>query len=141
MEERVQCGTTNAVAYKTQREKLLSVPIPVEAAVNLKEVEEYNQQMAAKSEEQKKEEERERKATGTPEPEPVRPLVPLTACINALCAPEVIQGWYSAAAKTNTHCFKQKRFTTFPEYLILQLGRFHIEGMELKKLGMSNFSP
>lgn len=124
------------MAYKTQKEKLLNLPIPIEAAVNLQEVEEYNKREATKSEEQKKEEERERKAAGVTEPEPVRPLVPLSACINLSFAPELIQGWYSPAAKENTHCLKQRRFATFPKYLIMAMGRFFIEGMELKKLGM-----
>jgi ubiquitin carboxyl-terminal hydrolase 5/13 len=107
----------------------------VEAATNLPEVEEYNRQEAAKSEDQKKEEERERRAHGIPDPEPVRPLVPLSACINSFCAAERIDGWFSPAVQKNTYCLKERRFTTFPKYLILQMGRFLLSGMELKKLG------
>lgn len=138
IEERVQCGATECVAYKSQKEKILTLPIPVEAATNLQEVEEYNKKESAKSDEQKKEEERERKAAGISEPEPVRPLVPLSACINSLFAPEFIQDWFSSAANQSTHCIKQRRFSTFPPYLVLHMARFLVAGMELKKLGCPN---
>ncbi len=135
LEERLQCSETLCVGYKTQKEKILLLPIPVEAATNLPEVQEYNLREAGKSEDEKKEEERERRAAGIPDPEPVRPLVPLSACLNSFCAAEQIDGWFSPAAQKVTFCVKERRFTNFPKYLIFQMGRFLISGMELKKLG------
>eukprot|EP01127_Copromyxa_protea_P001634 TRINITY_DN11594_c0_g1_i1.p1 TRINITY_DN11594_c0_g1~~TRINITY_DN11594_c0_g1_i1.p1 ORF type:complete len:802 (-),score=245.62 TRINITY_DN11594_c0_g1_i1:36-2441(-) len=134
LEERIQCGITECVGYKSQKEKILSLPIPLEAATNTAEFEEYTKKEAAKSEEEKKEEEKARRAAGIHEPEPVRPIVPLSACINSFFAAEMVQGWYSSAAKQNTHCFKQRKFETFPPYLIMHMGRFQFSGGELKKL-------
>jgi len=134
LEERIQCTRTNEVAYTNHRHKFLSLPIPVEHCVNPGEVAKYEAEQAEK----KKAEE----AAGVnqasakkveQEPEPVRPIIPLSACITTLFTPE-ISSEFSTSVNENTKCIKSKKLSTFPEYLVLHLGRFTFSGGQLKKL-------
>jgi len=70
LEQRLECGTSGTVQYKTSKEKFLNLPIPVNACINPQEVEEYNKAQAAKTEEEKAKEKSEKKL----EEEPVRPI-------------------------------------------------------------------
>jgi len=64
----------------------------------------------------------------------VRPLVPLSACLEAFLEPEIIDGYYSTAIKGTTHAIKTTRMETFPDYLVLAMKRFVItEGWIPKK--------
>jgi len=47
---------------------------------------------------------------------------------------EAIDDWYSPALKAKSVCLKERRFLTFPNYLILQVGRFSYQGSIAKKL-------
>jgi len=84
---------------------------------------------AMKTEEQKKTE-KDNKVIN----EPVRPIVPLQTCFEQIFAQEAIDDWYSPAIKQKSVCLKDKRFVSFPKYLILQMGRFTYENGGSKKI-------
>src|SRR4051794_13395389 len=88
-----------------------------------------------KSEEQKKLEKENKVVI-----EPVRPIVPLQSCFTQVFAEEAIEDWYSPAIKQKSVCLKDKRFVSFPKYLILQMGRFTYEASGSKKIGIFIFS-
>jgi hypothetical protein len=55
---------------------------------------------------------------------PIVPLVPFAACLERWAAPEVVEGYESAAAGgARTTANKTVRFSTFPPYLVMQMAR------------------
>lgn len=68
--------------------------------------------------------------------EPVRPIVPLQTCFESVFAQEAIDDWYSPALKQKSVCLKEKRFLSYPKYLIVQMGRFTYDKGQLKKIGI-----
>lgn len=56
--------------------------------------------------------------------EPVKPVVPLAACIDKWAAGEVLGDYHSAALGRKTTATKHTRFSSFPPYLMLQLKRY-----------------
>lgn len=86
-----------------------------------------------KSEEEKKIEKEKRIIV-----EPVRPIVPLQTCFETVFAQEAIDDWLSPALKKKSVCLKDKRFLSFPKYLILQMGRFTYDKGQ-KKIGILFF--
>jgi ubiquitin carboxyl-terminal hydrolase 5/13 len=85
-ESRVECLTSHRVSYKTEHSSLLSLDIPLDAAVNLDEVTGYNE----------REQKRQKLKSEETEEEKVLPKVPLSACLERYAAPVVIDDYVSA---------------------------------------------
>jgi len=133
LEERLECSTSHSVKYSIVDKQIsLSLPIPVEKASNLPEVEAYNQREAKKTPEQKKEEINNGKIE-----RPIYPRVTLLQCFQEWSSPELIEGWYSSAVKGKTIAIKTKKFADFPRYLVLQMSKFRVTGLTFSKLDVS----
>jgi len=115
VEERLQCGTSGQIRYTYRSEYHLPVPVPVETASNLKEVQLYEEKKKAAQ------------AAGQPlksDSEVVRPKVTLQSCLEALIRQEEVQNFYSSAINGKTTALKCTRLSTFPEFLWIQLRKF-----------------
>jgi len=133
LEERLECSTSHSVKYNTiDKQVSLTLPIPVEKASNLADVDAYNTRESKKTLEQKKIE----AANGTGEL-PVYPKVSLMQCFQEWAHPEYIEGWYSSAVKGKTIAIKNKKFADFPPYLAIIMSKFRISGMTFSKLDVN----
>lgn len=115
-EERIQCIQSGKVKYTTRTEYLLSLPIPMNAALNKEKLEEF----------QLKKLEKESRGEKIDSSEIVRPFIPLTACIESFSVPEMVDDFYSSAINSKSTAQKTTRFRTFPDYLLVQLKKFTI---------------
>ncbi|CAG0895747.1 unnamed protein product [Cyprideis torosa] len=116
VEDRIECLSSHKVKYMERSEFFVPVPIPMEMALNKKEV--------AEAEAIAKEA---AKAKGTDKVDQsllVRPKISLKACLQAFATPDIVKGFYSSATQQNTEASRASRFLTFPDYLMLQLRRF-----------------
>jgi ubiquitin carboxyl-terminal hydrolase 5/13 len=149
-EDRVQCSESLQVKYTHRLDNILSVPVPLEHAINKAEYEEYSKKVKLEEEEKRKQAEQ----LGFKKPEgnindriitdfnkekaavekPVRPRVPMKACLEAVADPEEVDHFYSSAIKRKTQAIKTAKLATFPEYLIVQVRRFILDGWVPKKL-------
>ncbi|CAH9082884.1 unnamed protein product [Cuscuta epithymum] len=124
IEERIQCPS-GKVAYNRRNDYILSLNIPLDRAINKKEVEEFQKAKAKTAAEGKE----------TPADEIVRPRVPLKDCLDCFSAPEEIHDFYSSALKRRTTATKTAGLTSFPDYLVLHMRKFVMEeGWVPKKL-------
>ncbi|XP_033642208.1 ubiquitin carboxyl-terminal hydrolase 5-like [Asterias rubens] len=128
LEERIQCVQSSQVRYKKRSDYLLPLPIPLAAAINQVEVAAY---------EAKKKEFETRKEHLDPK-ELVRPSIPLSACLEAYMAAEMVEDFYSSALKAKSVATRTARMATFPDFLIIQLKKFTLsENWVPKKLDVS----
>lgn len=116
LEDRIQCCSSNKVSYKKKEDLLLQLPIPLDAATNRDEYEEFL----------RRRKEAEEKNESISSQSVVRLNIPLSACIEAFSSTETIDDYYSTAVKQKTNALKQTRFGTFPDYLVIQLRKFTI---------------
>uniref|UniRef100_A0A3Q1F3Z5 Ubiquitin carboxyl-terminal hydrolase n=1 Tax=Acanthochromis polyacanthus TaxID=80966 RepID=A0A3Q1F3Z5_9TELE len=112
VEERVQCCQTRRVRYTQRVDCCIQLPAPIEAATNREELLAY--------EAKRKEAEENMRAP----PEPVRARIPFTACLQAFTEPENVPDFWSSALQAKSAGVKTSRFTSFPEYLIVQVKKF-----------------
>lgn len=114
VEERLQCSTSGQVRYTHRPEYHLPVPVPLETASNLEEVQEYNERKKAAQ------------AAGQPlkSEDVVRPRVTLQSCLEALTHTEDVQNFFSSAINGKTTALKSTRLSTFPDFLWIQLRKF-----------------
>ena len=75
----------------SERSTVLSLEIPVDAAVNVEEVAGYNER-----------EQKRQKLKGDEEEEKVLPKVPFAACLEKFGAPEEVEDYFSAYLKANS---------------------------------------
>ncbi|GBG74219.1 hypothetical protein CBR_g17932 [Chara braunii] len=124
VEERIQCAASANVKYNYRADNVLSLGIPLDAAVNKEEVEEYNRKQAEKA------------AAGEKmDGAAVRPRVPLSACLEAFSAEEEVADFYSSSIGGKTTAIKRTRLRTFPDCLVLHMKKFvHDVGWVAKKL-------
>lgn len=115
-ETRIECLTSHRVSYMNERSTVLSLEIPLDAAVNIGEVADYNE----------REQKRQKLKSDEAEEEKVLPKVPLAACLEKYGAAEEIEDYFSAYLKGNSKAQKTSRFTSFPSYLIVHLRRYYI---------------
>lgn len=115
IEDRTQCLASNKVNYLDRSEYVLSLPIPLEKASNLDEVEVY---LKAKEQAQ---------SDGTKLPEVIRPKVKLIDCLNQFASEDIIDDFLSSATKTKTQAKKQFRIKTYPDYLMLHMQKFTLD--------------
>ncbi|KAK3270733.1 ubiquitin-specific protease ubp14 [Cymbomonas tetramitiformis] len=131
LEDRIQCVESGMVSYKTRTENTLGLEIPVEAATNLSEVEQF------KEREQKRQKLKEENAdvyiqggdsvvSKDATEDPVVPTVPCQACIDKMAAPELVEDFFSSALGRKGIASKTVRLKTFPPYLLVQMRRYYV---------------
>ncbi|KAK9085041.1 hypothetical protein Sjap_025452 [Stephania japonica] len=124
IEERLQCSS-GKVSYNRRVENLLSLNIPLHEATNKEQLKEFHKLKGEKGV----------KGEEVSADEIVRPRVPLEACLANFSAPEEINDFYSSALNAKTTASKRAGFTSFPDYLVLQMKKFVVEeGWVPKKL-------
>jgi len=97
--------------------------------VNKAEIEEF------KEREMKRQKMNEDADGGKNEEEAPTPIVPLSACLDSFADVEHTDDYYSPAAQAKVTVARTTRFSTFPKYLWLQLGRYYVgEDWRPKKL-------
>ncbi|CAH8596699.1 unnamed protein product [Schistosoma margrebowiei] len=119
VEERLQCGLTNKVSYKTDHEWILSVPVPMEAVTNQKALDNY----------EKRRVDAELNGIHLSPEEVVRPIIPMEACLSAWAETEQINDFKTPASQppgAKTFALRSNRLTNFPNYLCIQVGRFTV---------------
>ncbi|KAH7299449.1 hypothetical protein KP509_24G012200 [Ceratopteris richardii] len=125
VEERIACSSSGKVKYNKRADNVLSLNIPLEAAINKDEMSSFLKKKA------------EREAAGEKllDEEMVRPRVPLSACLENFSASEQVLDFYSSAISGRTMAIKSSRLATFPEFLVLHMRKFVMEaGWVPKKL-------
>ncbi|XP_009616171.1 ubiquitin carboxyl-terminal hydrolase 14-like isoform X1 [Nicotiana tomentosiformis] len=124
IEERLQCPS-GKVAYNRRNDYILSLNIPLEKAINKKELAEFQNLKSKKAAEGKE----------LSADEIVRPRVSLKDCLDCFSAPEEVHEFYSTALKARTTAIKTAGLTSFPDYLVLHMRKFVMEeGWVPKKL-------
>ncbi|XP_024356450.1 ubiquitin carboxyl-terminal hydrolase 14 [Physcomitrium patens] len=114
VEERIMCSVSKKVKYTKKTDNILSLNIPLRAAVNKDEVAAYEKNLAQK----------ELAGEKLSDEEIVRPRVPLSACLENFSAPEEVMDFYSSAINARTTAIKTTRLATFPDYLVLHMRKF-----------------
>lgn len=124
IEERLQCSS-GKVTYNRRNDYILSLNIPLEKAVNKKELAEFQKLKAERAAEGKE----------LSADEVVRPRVSLKDCLDCFSAPEEVHDFYSTALMARTTAIKTAGLTSFPDYLVLHMRKFVMEeGWVPKKL-------
>lgn len=137
-EDRIQCSETGRVAYKQGVSTSLGLLIPMEAAENKSEVQQYEERQ------QKRQKLKEEGAAPKEEDEEkIRPRVPFSACLEGWGADSIVEDYHSAAAGKKVVATKRTRFTSFPPYLLVQLRRYYtdVNTWEPKKLDVEVEAP
>eukprot|EP01117_Protostelium_nocturnum_P009498 TRINITY_DN3388_c0_g1_i1.p1 TRINITY_DN3388_c0_g1~~TRINITY_DN3388_c0_g1_i1.p1 ORF type:complete len:818 (-),score=348.96 TRINITY_DN3388_c0_g1_i1:146-2599(-) len=116
VEERLECSQSHRVKYVKRQDNVLSLPIPLEKAKNLKEVHADEAKRSALSKEE----------LSNLKEDPVRPTLTFADCVEALTNVEEISDFYSSAIGGKTTGLKHTRLATFPDYLIVQLRKFYV---------------
>ncbi|KAL2643337.1 hypothetical protein R1flu_010924 [Riccia fluitans] len=114
VEERIMCSTSRKVRYTQKIDNVLSLNIPLQAAVNKDELSSF----------QKLKAEKEQLGEKLEVDDCVRPRVPLAACLECFFAPEEVQDFYSTATNSRTTAIKTSRLVSFPDYLVLHMRKF-----------------
>jgi len=128
LEDRYECMSSRKVCYKKRDDLMLGLPIPLDAATNKNEYDEFLTKK--KSAEESKQ--------PIPSDCIVRLNIPMQDTIQRFSSQEIIEDFYSSAIKEKTTAKKTTRFATFPEYLVIQLRKFTInDDWTPKKLDVS----
>lgn len=115
-EDRIECATSHKVAYKKRDEMIWALPVPLDAATNIFEYQQF-EQLRAEAERTKQ--------LIVPE-NVVRLNIPMQACLDSFFSPDCVEDFYSTAIKGKTTAQKMTRFASFPDYLVIQLQKFTI---------------
>lgn len=118
LEDRIQCLESHKVSYCKQPTNMLGVQIPLEAATNRAELDEFQERQ------QKRQKLKEEGCDVKEEEERVVPRVPFEACLELLAAEEMVD-YRSAALGRNARASKRMRFASFPRYLLVQMRRYY----------------
>jgi ubiquitin carboxyl-terminal hydrolase 5/13 len=110
VEYKFVCPITGQVKYKTEKNSLLNLYIPLDKAVNKDEVE----QEAKKA----------RVEEGSSNND-VKPIIPLELCFQSMFGDEKVQ-MYNPAIQTNVMAQKSTFFKTYPRYLAIILKRYYV---------------
>jgi len=115
--------------YSTEKTAMLSLEIPVEAAVNSEEVKSYEERSAKRQKGEKDEE------------APVKPEVPFRACLDRFSG-EVRVEYKSPVTGLNGEAAKTTQIKTFPKYLAIHMKRYVLgEDWRPKKLDVMVAAP
>lgn len=117
IEDCVRCGSSGKVKYTYRDEWSLSLSIPLDKTINIKEVQEFEQ----------KREEAEKSGTKINPDEIVRPIIPLEECLKHFGNEEIVEQFYSSAINANTTARKTTRLATMPDFLMIHLKKFTIK--------------
>jgi len=114
-EERLLCMQSNKVKYtEGPKEKLLSVTIPLDAAVNAAEVQSYEERAGKRQ-----------KSDGAKDEEtPIKPQIPFEAVVESYGQEQSIPDYMSPATNQKGVALKRTRFKTFPKYLFIHLKKY-----------------
>jgi ubiquitin carboxyl-terminal hydrolase 5/13 len=128
IEERTMCTSSGQVRYTKRNDNVLSLPIPLDKATNQDEVKKFEAERKVREAEEKMKQEEAAKL-GLPKPkqekeEPVRPRIPLLACLQAFSDPEEVPGFYSTAINSKTIGIRSSKLASFPKYLVLHMRKF-----------------
>lgn len=133
LEERIEDSQSGKVKYLSRSENTLSLAIDLDAAVNMAQFEEFEEQQKKRL-----------KVDGedTLEPDPVQLQVPLSACLHRYAEPEQIDDFTSSETGAKGSAFKRTRFQSFPQYLAVHLKRYYIsDDWTPKKLDVAVLMP
>lgn len=114
VEERTQCEASGKVRYVSREENALSVPVPLEAAVNKAEVAAFEEHKAAV----------EAAGQKVDAATVVRPKVPLTACLAAMVGQERVDGFMSTATGKRGVALKSMSMLSYPDTLVIHVKKF-----------------
>lgn len=117
LEDRVECLASKKVKYVSRDDSFVQLQIPVEAATNATQVNEYQ---VLEQKRQRIDDSSEKKE------DKVVPIVPFHACLDKTLAPEVIEDFLSSATGKKGLAQKTVRFKSFPRYLLIQMRRFYV---------------
>lgn len=106
------------VLYKYSPATTLSLNVPMEAAINLMEIEERKQ---------KRQRVQEEGGSSEGELDEVVPRVPLQACLDAYAADATVADYFSPALQRKTEASKRVRIASFPSYLLVQVRRYYVD--------------
>lgn len=131
-EDRVECMASKKVKYVTRDDAVVQLQIPLEAATNATQVQEYH---ALEQKRQRIDDSSSESKTSESPSDKVVPVVPFHACLDKTLAPETIEDFLSSATGKKGLAQKTVRFKSFPRYLLVQMRRFYVaEDWTPKKL-------
>ncbi|XP_069474777.1 ubiquitin carboxyl-terminal hydrolase 13 isoform X2 [Ambystoma mexicanum] len=112
VEERTQCCQSRKVRYTQRVDYVMQLPVALEAATNRDELIAHEQKR------------KEAESARIPPPERIRARVPFSACLQAFSEPDNVDDFWSSALQAKSAGIKTSRFSSFPEYLIVQIKKF-----------------
>ncbi|VUZ55985.1 unnamed protein product [Hymenolepis diminuta] len=119
VEDRLECGSSHKVQYKNLTERILCLPIPLEAATNVEEVAAFeNRKLEAE------------KAGVAFNEDPVYTKIGIDACISSWAAQEIVPDFISPATNPpgqRTFALHSSRLSTFPDLLCVQMLKFTLD--------------
>ena len=114
------------VKYKSRQEFFLPFSIPLDAATNLAEVEEYK----------KKKAETEAKGEKLDAKEEVRHKIPFSSVLASFLGESIVEGVYSPALGQKTQGAQTSRIQSYPDYLVISLSKYTVENNAPVKLNV-----
>jgi len=115
-EDRIECSSSHKVNYKRRDEMMWALPIPLDAATNIFEYQQFEQLRV----------QCEKDRTMIVPDNIVRLQIPVQACLDCFFSPDTVDDFYSSAIKGKTTAQRMTRFATFPDYLLIQLQKFTV---------------
>lgn len=116
LEDRIQDLQSNFVKYKKRVDNFISLPVAKEAITNKQE---YDCFLARKQEAEKN-------GTKLDPNDLVRPIIPLMDCFRLFAKNELISDFYSSQTRQKGEALKSTKFSSFPEYLLIQIRKFEL---------------
>eukprot|EP01083_Nonionella_stella_P019524 54221_1 len=121
LEERLECAQSNKVRYSAAEEIILTLNVDLNLAINLKEVQEYNEAQSKVDEDGDS-----AMKQAADEKDKVLPIIPLDKLIGGFLSDQMISEWLSPATNTKGNVKKTVRLSTFPDYLAVQIQRYYV---------------
>ncbi|KAL0051048.1 hypothetical protein WJX82_001112 [Trebouxia sp. C0006] len=149
LEDRIQCMESSRLSYKRSLTNVLAMDIPVDAATNKDELEDFQEREAKRAKLKSEnahayiQEDTSASSSGqakhitadNADSETVLPRVPFSACLAKWAGEEVMADYFSAAVGHKTQAKRFSRIANFPPYLMLQMNRYFVtEQWVAKKL-------
>lgn len=115
IEDRTRCLASGKVHYTHRTEYVLSLPIALDKASNLAEVQAYLRRKANAE------------AYGRTPPKLVRPRVRLLDCLKLFESEGIIDDFRSPETNTKTQAKRQYRLETYPDYLVVHMQKYDLD--------------
>ena len=113
-EERLLCTQSNKVKYSEAKSTLLSLMVPLDAAVNAAEVKDYEERAGK----------RQKSGGGDDKEAPVKAVIPFEACVESFAKEKVVADWRSPVTGAPGVAIITTKFKTFPKYLCVHMMRY-----------------